>query len=242
MFKNLFKKIGLYDDPERRLSPEEKFFSNVIGCTDIKKLLFKCVISKEPVNILLTGPPSSSKTIFLLEMLKGLDDAYFMDGAGASAAGMTDHLFNSNTKYLLIDEIDKMKKIDQAALLNVMESGILCETKLNSKIRQKRIKLWIFATSNDVNRLSQPLRSRFMELHLREYLYEDFVEIVRRVLKTKYQMNENVSEKIASAVWNQLKSRDIRDAINIAKLTGSVDDVKWLVKVQMKHAKCPQGM
>lgn len=81
-----------------------------------------------------------------------------------------------------------------------------------------------------------------MELHLREYLYEDFIEIVRRVLKVKYQMNENVSEKIASAVWNQLKSRDIRDAINIAKLTGSVDDVNWLVQVQMKHAKCLQGM
>lgn len=96
------------------------------------------MISKERVNILSIGPPSSSKTIFLLEMLEGLDDADFMDGAGASAAGMTDHLFNSNTKYLLIDEIDKMKKNDQVALLNVMETGIFCETKLNGKTRQKR--------------------------------------------------------------------------------------------------------
>ena len=135
MFKNLFKKIGFYDDPERRLSPEDKFFSNVVGHTDIKKLLFKCIISKEPVNILLTGPPSSSKTIFLLEMIEGLDDVYFMDGAGASAAGMTDYLFNGNTKYLLIDEIDKMKKNDQVALLNVMETGILSETKLKGKTR-----------------------------------------------------------------------------------------------------------
>ena len=238
MFSNLFKRIGYGD----QRSPEDRFFSNVVGYADIKKLLLKSIVSKDPVFILLSGPPSSSKTTFLLEMLKRLSDVYFVDGAGASAAGIRDYLFKSNTKYLLLDEIDKMKKTDQAALLNVMESGILCETKLNGKIRQKRIKLWIFATSNDVYRLSQPLRSRFMELHLREYLYEDFIEIVRRVLKVKYQMNENVSEKIASAVWNQLKSRDIRDAINIAKLTGSVDDVNWLVQVQMKHAKCPQGM
>lgn len=239
MFKNLFKKIGFYDDPERRLSPEEKFFSNVVGCTDIKKLLFKCVISKEPVNILLIGPPSSSKTIFLLEMLEGLDDAYFMDGAGASAAGMTDHLFNSNTKYLLIDEIDKMKKNDQVALLNVMETGILCETKLNGKTRQKKMKLWIFATSNSVQRLSGPLRSRFMELHLEEYAFEEFVEIVIKVLQKKYQMDKNISEKIAYAVWNELNSKDVRDAVNIAKLTNSSSDVDWLVEVQMKHAKSP---
>jgi hypothetical protein len=41
----------------------------------------------------------------ILEMLEGLDDAYFIDAVGASGAGMTDHLFHNNTKYLLIDEI-----------------------------------------------------------------------------------------------------------------------------------------
>ena len=60
--------------------------------------------------MLLTGPPSSSKTVFLLEMLRGLDDVYFVDAVGASGAGMTDHLFN-NTQVPLIDEIDKMKKM-----------------------------------------------------------------------------------------------------------------------------------
>ena len=99
------------DDPARRVNLEDKFFFNVVGYSDIKKLLLKSVISKELVNILLSGRPSSSKTVFLLEILEGLDDTYFLDGAGASAAGITDYLFNSNTKYLLIDEIDKMKKM-----------------------------------------------------------------------------------------------------------------------------------
>jgi holliday junction DNA helicase RuvB len=73
-------------------------------------------------------------------MLEGLDDTYFIDAVGASGAGMTEHLFSNNTKYLLIDEIDKMKKNDQAALLNVMETGILSETKLKGKTRQKKAK------------------------------------------------------------------------------------------------------
>jgi Holliday junction DNA helicase RuvB len=237
MFKTLFKKMDRLFIVHEDLNKEEKFFSNVVGYPEIKRLLLRSIVSKEPVNILLTGPPSSSKTLFLLEMLEGLDDTYFIDAVGASGAGMTEHLFSNNTKYLLIDEIDKMKKNDQAALLNVMETGILSETKLKGKTRQKKAKLWIFATSNYVERLSGPLRSRFMELHLEEYTYEEFTEIVRRLFKKKYHMSEELSEKIAYAVWNTMRSKDIRDAINIAKLTRSTTDVDWLVDVQMKYGK-----
>ena len=237
MFKTLFKKMDRLFIVHEDLNKEEKFFSNVVGYPEIKRLLLRSIFSKEPVNILLTGPPSSSKTLFLLEMLEGLDDTYFIDAVGASGAGMTEHLFSNNTKYLLIDEIDKMKKNDQAALLNVMETGILSETKLKGKTRQKKAKLWIFATSNYVERLSGPLRSRFMELHLEEYTYEEFAEIVRRLFKKKYHMSEELSEKIAYAVWNTMRSKDLRDAINIAKLTKSTTDVDWLVDVQMKYGK-----
>jgi len=226
---------GLFTGHEQNISKEEEFFSEVVGYPEIKKLLLKSIVAREPVHILLTGPPSSSKTVFLLEMLEGLDDTYFIDAVGASGAGMIDHLFNDSTKYLLIDEIDKMKKSDQAALLNVMETGILSETKLKGKTRQKKVKLWIFATSNNAERLSGPLRSRFMELHLEDYTYEVFIEIVRRLLKKRYHMKPELSEKIGYAVWNQMKSKDIRDAINIAKLTKSDTDVDWLVDIQMKY-------
>jgi len=237
MFKNLFKKIAVFGTTEQKLSTEEKFFYNVVGYSDIKKLLMKSVASKDPVHILLTGPPSCSKTVFLLEMLEGLDDTYFVDAAGVSGAGMTDHLFSNNTKYLLIDEIDKMKKIDQAVLLNVMETGIVSETKLKGKTRQKKMKLWIFATSNDVEQLSEPLRSRFMELYLEEYTYEEFIEIIRRLLKRRYHLDTDVSEEIGYAVWNRMQSKDVRDAINIAKLTRSSSDIDWLVEVQMKYGR-----
>ena len=69
MFKNLFKKIDgvLGVEEESSLPPEEeKFFSDIVGYPDIKKLFMKSVVSKEPIHILLTGPPASSKTVFLL--------------------------------------------------------------------------------------------------------------------------------------------------------------------------------
>jgi len=237
MFKNLLKKISAFDGPEHKQTYEDKFFSNVVGYSDVKKLLLKSIVSKEPVNILLTGPPSSCKTIFLLEILDAMDGTYFMDATSVTSAGIIDYLFEHDTKYLLIDEIDKMKAKDQAALLNAMETGIICETKLHGKTRQKSMKLWIFATSNDVDRLSKALRSRFMELHLKEYAYEEFLNIVRKLLKKRYRMDENISEKIAYAVWNVMNSRDVRDAIKIAKLTKSSSDVDWLVNVKIKYSK-----
>lgn len=237
MFKNLFNRVAAFGTTEQKLNPEDKFFSNIVGYSDIKKLLLKSVVSKNPVNILLTGPPSSSKTIFLLEMLEGLDNAYFVDAIGVSGPGLMDHLFSNNTKYLLIDELDKMKKTDQAVLLNLMETGILSETKLKGKTRRKDVKLWIFATSNDVGKVSEPLRSRFMELHLEQYTYEEFTGIVERLLKKRYQMDTEVSEKIAYVVWNRMKSKDVRDAIKIARLAKSPRDVDWLVDVQMKYSK-----
>lgn len=221
----------------QKSSPEERFFTSVVGYADLKRLLMKSMLSKEPLHILLTGPPSTSKTVFLLDMLNGLDHTYFVDATGASGPGMIDHLFGGETKYLLIDEIDKLKKNDQAVLLNVMETGILSETKLKGKTRQRKIKLWIYATSNNVEKLSTPLRSRFMEFHLEEYKFNEFVEIARHLLKERYKLDGIVSEKIANSVWNKMKSKDIRDVINMAKLTGSFNDVDWLTEVQMKYGK-----
>ncbi|MBC8157668.1 hypothetical protein H7X64_05845 [Armatimonadetes bacterium] len=99
------------------------------------------------------------------------------------------------------------------------------------------MKLWIFATGNEVERLSQPLRSRFMELQLEEYTYEEFIEIVRRLLNKKFHIDTATSEKIGHEVWHAMKSRDIRDAIRIAKLTKSLADVDWLVKVQNRYGR-----
>jgi len=219
------------------VSPEEKFFQEVVGYPELKRLFMKSIISREPVHILLTGPPASSKSLFLLKLGEGLDNAYFIDAVGASGPGMVEYMFRNDTKYLLVDEIDKMKKNDQATLLNVMETGILSETKLRGKTRQKKMSLWIFATSNEAEKLTKPLRSRFMELHLNEYSYEEYVEICQRLLNKKYRLPSELSDRIAYLVWNRMKSRDVRDVLKIAKLARTTEDAEWLVDVQIKYGK-----
>jgi Holliday junction DNA helicase RuvB len=238
LFKTLFKKLGIEQEADIR-PPEEKFFSGIVGYSDLKRLFMRSIISREPSHILLTGPPASSKTIFLLQMMKGLDNSYFTDGTGTSGIGMVDYLFeHPSIKYLLIDEIDKMKKSDQVALLNVMETGILSSTKVR-KTRQLKMNLWIFATSNSLDNISRPLKSRFLIFHLPEYKYEEFVEISAKLLNERYKIEDRTALKIADRVWNELNSKDIRDVLKIGKMVKREEtdsDIDWLIYAYKKYA------
>jgi hypothetical protein len=109
----------------RLRSPEERFFSEIEGYNDIKKLLMKCIVSPEPIHVIIDGPTASGKTIFLLSIQKELDDTYFVDCTNTTGSGMVDYLFSHDIKYLLLDEVEKMSKRDQNVLLNLMETGVL---------------------------------------------------------------------------------------------------------------------
>jgi holliday junction DNA helicase RuvB len=82
---------------------------------------------------------------------------YFVDGGNTTKSGMIDYIFENESKYLLIDEIDKMSAKDQTFLLNLMESGILTETKYRKTRTATNVKTWVFATSNNAEKIMIPL-------------------------------------------------------------------------------------
>jgi replication-associated recombination protein RarA len=126
--KNILIKDGIK-------TPEyQQIFNDVIDYEDIKLLLYKMITSKYTNSVLLIGPPASSKTVFILELLDHFKGkAYFVDGTTASGMGMIYYLFDhADLKFLVIDEIDKLNKKDQKVLLNVMETGILSDVSIAS--------------------------------------------------------------------------------------------------------------
>jgi replication-associated recombination protein RarA len=147
---NKLRKILIKDGI--KTSEYQQVFNEIIGYDDIKLLLYKMITSKYTNSVLLTGPPASSKTIFILELLDHFKNkAYFVDGTTASGMGIIDYLFDhTDLKFLLIDEIDKLSKKDQKVLLNVMETGILSDVKAkrSKSARQTRINISIYATSS----------------------------------------------------------------------------------------------
>jgi Holliday junction DNA helicase RuvB len=218
---------------------EEFLFESVVGYSDIKKLLMRSILSKEQIHILLTGPPATSKTVFLLELSKELSDSYFIDGTATSGVGIIDFLFSHpDTKFLLIDELEKLNKKDQTVLYNLMETGILSELKAQKTkgFRQQKMNVKIFATCNELDKLTQPLKSRFLKLELPEYSYEEFLTITNNLIKKKYKhLNENIANRIAEIVWNDIKTRDIRDCLQISKLVYSIEDVEEIAYTLIKY-------
>jgi holliday junction DNA helicase RuvB len=141
-------------------SDKIEIFNDIVGYNDIKKLFLMATNSVEPIHIALAGPPASAKTIFM-KCLLALPNSYFVDGSNMSKPGLIDYIFNNNIKYLLIDEIDKIPPKDQTVFLNLMETGIVSETKYN-KTRKIEAKISIFATCNDLSKITYPIRSRFL--------------------------------------------------------------------------------
>jgi holliday junction DNA helicase RuvB len=100
--------------------------------------------------------------------------------------------------------------------LNLIETGIVSETKYN-KTRRMEIKTSVFATSNSVEKIILPLRSRFFTVKLQAYTYEQFYEITVSLLTSNhYNVDEEIAKATTNAVWRT--SRNIRDSIKIANL------------------------
>jgi hypothetical protein len=58
-------------------------FDDIIGPEYIKRLFGLALRSDEPAHILLSGPPASAETIFLLSSRQNLKNSYFVDGGNA---------------------------------------------------------------------------------------------------------------------------------------------------------------
>ena len=219
-------------------SQRQILFDDIIGFEDLRNLLRKCLSIKDSCNVLLSGPPASSKTLFLLAIQKEVSNTCFIDAANASGPGLVDYLFDHpDTPIICIDELDKLKKSDQTALLNLLETGILSSTKVRKTRSIKMEGVKVFATSNGVDRLVAPLRSRFLELELPGYTWEDFLQISQRLLQSRHGLDETTSAKIAEVVWSQLNTKDIRDVLAIAKLAKTPEDVETVALTLQKYKR-----
>jgi replication-associated recombination protein RarA len=204
----------------------EPFFEQIIGYDHIKRLFRMVLDSVYTIHILLVGPPASAKTMFLTSLMQ-MKNSYFADGTNSTKAGMIDYILEKRPRYLLIDEIDKMTTKNQTFLLNLMETGLISETKYG-KTRSAKVKTSVFATSNNIKKLSAPLQSRFFIVELESYTCEQFFEITKQLLSHR-KIEREVANVIASAVW--AKSQDIRDCVRIGSMAKTVGDVDFLVNM-----------
>jgi holliday junction DNA helicase RuvB len=216
---------------------QEQIFDSILGYDGIKRTFSRSLISKEPVHILLVGPPGQAKTLFLKCILDtfGEKKAIFTVGGNTSKSGLIEVLFNMQPSYLLIDEIEHLKPEYQSTLLSLMETGILTQM-MHSKVRQMHLKTWVFATSNGTKKLSEPLLSRFMVMYLSEYSFSQFYEISVKKLLAEGLDNKSAHE-IAVSVWKQLPNPNIRNCVQIGRLVKNDPDIEMAIADEIHNFK-----
>ena len=216
--------------PDSELSRPEDMFQDIIGHDELKELLRACLLAERPVHVLLTGPPALAKSIFLWDIERAYGEkALWILGSGTSKGGLWDVIAKEQPQVLLIDEIDKVEAIDQAALLSVMEGGRVVRTKVGRELDLVD-PLRVVAASNRVEKLSPELRSRFAIRRLNPYSREEFLTVVQGVLVSRENTSPEVAEEIARGLDGYTQS--MRDAIKVARLVpqlGVVKAIKYIL-------------
>jgi replication-associated recombination protein RarA len=187
-------------------------FDNIHGYEDVKDLVRRALDAEENYCLLFIGSPASGKTLFLQGILDITKDGLYFDATNTTNR-ILDVLKEERPKIICIDEIDKTSRQFQNQLLNFMESG---RVDVEQQKRQYHFEIKgakIFASANDISRISKPLQSRFRKLFLPRYTREEYLSVAEKVLP---KTSGAVARYIGAQVWNT--QGDIRDIISIGRL------------------------
>ncbi|MBA7684844.1 hypothetical protein ES703_93257 [subsurface metagenome] len=210
----------------------EDLFATIIEHEKKKQIFMRSLAAEKPVNLLLLGAVATAKTMFL-EELRRLPHSYFALGSSMSKAGLFEILFNERPSYLILDELDKVDdQSNLSVLLSLMEGGVVAETKYR-RHRHFQLTTWVFASANRIGKIPHELLSRFQPLRFKEYTLDEFYEVVTAVLHQRENTPKSLALYIAERVHLDLQSRDVRDAVHIARLLSkkTKKDVDFIVDI-----------
>jgi Holliday junction DNA helicase RuvB len=188
----------------------------IVGHEEKKEIILRALKSKERVHILLYGSPASAKSL-ILECLQRLPGAKYIIGSASTKAGLFELLYNEEPRFLILDEIDKLESMeDLSILLSLMQTGFISETKYNRR-RFKTLNTKVIAAANRIDKLAPELLSRLVKLRFRDYTDDEFVDVSAKVLQRE-GIPMGLAVYIADQALRKLRTRDVRDALKIARL------------------------
>jgi Holliday junction DNA helicase RuvB len=216
--KQLAEIVDVVEKLERKkVTLPDDLFEDIIGHNDVKELLTGILFAEKPVHVLLAGPPALAKSLFLWDIEQAYgEQALWLVGSATSKAGLWDLVAEREPLVLLIDELDKMNAADTAALLSLMEGGRLVRAKKDRSL-DITVHIKVIAATNQVNKLSPELKSRFATRKLKPYDAAEYQTVVKGVLIRREEIAPELAEEIAKNLEG--KSQDVRDAVRVARLS-----------------------
>ena len=199
-------------EPKRRVPQGLEL---VVGHERYKDLVRRALKTEGSFNLLLVGKPASGKSVFLKAINEELHGkCLFFDGTNTTNRILTD-MEARRPKVILIDEFEKMRKNYKEMLLNFAETGRVKVAQHNRQYDFTIPGAKIFATANDAKRITEPMESRFVVLHVPDYDEGQFIEIARMMLADT-ELPDEMIEFIAREVFKH--RADVRQILKIGKL------------------------
>jgi len=152
-----------------------------------------------------------------------------------------DVLEEERPKVICKDELDKMSRQFQNQLLNFLESGRIKVDQQRKSYDFEIEGAKVFATCNDISRLSKPLQSRFRKLFLPRYAEEQFLDVSAKVLP---KLSSSLARYIGASVWKNGNGGDIRDVVSIGRLIRKSDgpqEIELIMNTLMKYGAGAEG-
>jgi Holliday junction DNA helicase RuvB len=209
---------------------EQDLFKSIYGHENIKAVLCMALRSQKTVHVLLSSPPGMAKTQFLLDIRNNFkNESCFIIGSNSTKAGIIDSLYETRPRILLIDEIETMSYDTQESLLNLMETGIISETKKRSTREMQLENTKVFATTNDTRALLGPLISRFIVVNIPPYNDAEFMEIAVKRLTKEEGISVEFATNIIEQVTRKFSRKDLRDCIKVARIAGTTKEIASVV-------------
>ena len=210
-------------------------FDNIINYDEIKKVLIRGIESEKPVHFMLIGAVATAKSMFLSEFER-IPNSVLTLGGTSTKVGIFDILYEEEPKFLLIDEIDKMDRTNLSVLLSLCQNGEIKKI-IHGEVKYKKLNTKVIASGNRIHKIPEEILSRFAKFHFSTYSEEDAINVMYLTLTNRENIEESHAMEIARCTIGILRSHDIRDAIRIARLSKSKEDVKSLVELLSVYKK-----
>ena len=219
-------------------------FDNIVNYENVKKILIKALRARDPVHVLLVGPPGVGKSLLAQSVKQKLEELNecvgWVEGGktlvtGAGLIEVVLQMPEDSPCLLIIDELDKMDKNDYSLLYSLMTTGEIIITKHKNFIHEKR-RIWVLATANYLDRIPEQIQSRFFIIKFRRLTEEEYREMIPKILEKNVpgidrELAEYIAKKLAPI------TRDPRNAIQVAKLSWTKEDVDFIVKEFMAKTR-----
>ncbi len=243
---------------------------------EIIEKMIESIENKE--HVLLYGPPGTGKSTLamLIEYLYTGKKWRFTCSPNTDEASLeTVELRNNSTEYreteltrrlqdsnvVVIDELDKMKMSNQSVLNPVLDNKPWTLPYSGRNVKTRAV---VIAVANDINRVSEYLRDRFVKLEVNPAKWEGFLESVLllkyaevlengvtavsygKTLKKEKYSDRAKAQKIFDVLEENTYSLVIegravdfyepdRDVLKRAKMEGAIDEVDYTILVNLAN-------